>query len=774
MPPVTRRTALSILSTALTGTLFRAKAEIPTQHKAESVADRNAIGKNSSQVWYRRALRWGQTNITSKDPIDYNVAWWREQWKRTAIQGVIINAGGIEAHYPSKVPLHLPAEFLNGRDLYGELAQAAHEDGLAVLARMDSGCTAEHLYRAHPDWFTRNQAGEPYKPWSRDTKYIPCINGPYYDEYIPEILREIIERTKPEGFFDNFGSNLTRGQICYCENCVRRFQDKMGEALPRQADWNDRAYRKWIQWNYDRRTELWESNNGVTRKAAGPHCLWIMNNHTGIGQSYVFRDLREIAKRSEFLMLDNQWRHDSQGFQANGDLGKLLHQLVGWDKVVVETVGLFQGNTSPVEQPPFGRNVVFHATAKPEPEARMWMTEAIASGMGPWWHMVGANQHDRRMYRIPERVFKWHEQHEVYLTQRSPVAVVGVIWSLRNADYFGRDNASELVHAPYRGFTEALIRARIPYLPLHASDIEQASDLAVLILPNVGSLSEAECDAIRRFARRGGAVIASGATSLYDDWGDARADFELADLFGVHLPARNLSRSSPKSVDSYLRLMPETSEGPHRPKLPDGQMAGQRHPVLRGFEMTDIIPFGGEIESLRVDPRVTVPLTFVPPIPAGEVLSWLPEPRTDIPGLVLNLVGDARVAYLQADLDRRYAHDRLPDHGNLLANIVRWAAGDRIGFELHGPGLIDCHVYRQPGRVIVHLVNLTNEGTWRGPIDELLPVGPLKLSMRLPDDVRGSAVECLVSGQELVMEMRQNWVNLEVRSVLDHEVLVIS
>ncbi len=101
--------------------------------------------------WYRRVTRWGQTNITEKDPERYDIAWWREYWKRTEVQGVIINAGGIVAYYPSKFPLHHRAEFLNGRDLFGELARAAHDEGLAVLARMDSNRTAEDFYQAHPD-----------------------------------------------------------------------------------------------------------------------------------------------------------------------------------------------------------------------------------------------------------------------------------------------------------------------------------------------------------------------------------------------------------------------------------------------------------------------------------------------------------------------------------------------------------------------------------------------------------------------------------------------
>jgi hypothetical protein len=97
--------------------------------------------QSASLPWYRRAYRWGQTNITEKDPQRYDIDWWRRFWKRTETQAVIINAGGIVAYYPSKFPLHYRAQFLKGRDLFGELTEAAHKDGLFVMARLDSNRT---------------------------------------------------------------------------------------------------------------------------------------------------------------------------------------------------------------------------------------------------------------------------------------------------------------------------------------------------------------------------------------------------------------------------------------------------------------------------------------------------------------------------------------------------------------------------------------------------------------------------------------------------------
>jgi len=122
---------------------------------------------------------------------------------------------------------------------------------------------------------------------------------------------------------------------------------------------------------------------------------------------------------------------------------------------------------------------------------------------------------------------------------------------------------------------------------------------------------------------------------------------------------------------------------------------------------------------------------------------------------------------------RRYANYNLPGHADLLGNLVRWAASGRIPLEVRGAGLIDCHLYRQTGCVILHLVNLTNAGAWRGPVDELTPIGPLQVRVQLPPEVRGHHGRCLVAARKVGVAVAGNWAEFELRSVLDHEVVVI-
>ena len=542
----TRRSFLkkSALATAMLATGDLIVPPVPKQVKDSA--------EQSSIPWYKAVTRWGQVNITEKDPPQYDINLWRKFWKDTNTKGVIINAGGIVAYYPTKVPLHRMATFLGGRDLFGDLCRAAHQDGLAVFARMDSNRAHEEFYKAHPDWFAVDGTGKPYKAADM---YITCVNSPYYNEHIPSVLTEIVNLYHPEGFTDNSWSGLGRDSICYCQNCRNSFLQKTGKEIPSVKNWKDEGYRQWIRWNYDRRLEIWDLNNRTTKSAGSPTCIWSgMNSGSISGQSRSFRDYKEICKRADIIMLDDQARTDAGGFQHNAQIGQIIHGMLGWDKLVPESMAMYQA----------GRPT-FRVTSKPAAEARMWMVNGIAGGIQPWWHMVGAVHEDKRMYNTPGQVLRWHSENENYLINRNPVANIGVVWSQQNTDFYGRDNADELVELPWRGMTQALLRARIPYIPVHADYIARdAAQLSLLILPNLAAMSNEQVKSVRRFVENGGSVVATGESSLYNESGEMLADFALADIFRAHLtrkteasPTEPIQKLSGDAYHSYLRLTPQ-------------------------------------------------------------------------------------------------------------------------------------------------------------------------------------------------------------------------
>jgi hypothetical protein len=456
------------------------------------------------------------------------------------------------------------------------------------------------------------------------------------------------------------------------------------------------------------------------------------------------------------LLVDHQSRGGGS-FSQNAEVGQLIHSLLGWSKLVPESMAMYQA----------GRPT-FRKTSVSAPEAQLWMLEGIAGGLQPWWHHVGAQQDDQRQFGIAESIYRWHEANQEFLINREPVANVGLVWSQNNTDFFGRDHPNELVEQPWRGWTQALVRARIPFLPIHADDIDtQGSSMSVLILPNLGALSDPQAAKVRRFVQAGGSLICTGRTSLFDEWGQPRQDFALADLLGCHYVALGREHEPPRqapveSIHTYLRI-----ESPSPLQSLDS--------VFKGFEQTDILPYGGWLGDVVASKGTSVLLTFIPAFPVyPPETSWMREPRTHIPGLMVHQVGTGRVAFLVADIDRRYAMDGLPDHGNLLANLVRWAANDRFPIQVDGSGPVDCHVYRQKERLIVHLVNLTTSGVARGPIEEIIPVGPVKVSLEIPAELERKAVRLLVSQQKRPsVRFGDGRVTVELPQLFAHELIVV-
>jgi hypothetical protein len=725
------------------------------------------------EPWYKTALRWGQTNLVEVDPARYDGEWWRQHWRRTRIQGVIVNAGGIVAYYPSQFPLHHRAETLGERDLYGEIVKTAREEGLKVIARMDSNRVAEDFYRAHPDWICLDIDGKPYR---QADKYVTCINSPYYSEYLPKIMEEIIARSQPDGFADNSWAGIPRKNICYCRHCARQFFEWSGVDLPRRHDWADEPYRLWIRWNYQRRIDLWELNNSVTAKAGGKDCRWMgMISGDVLNNCNRFIDLPAILSRSPIVMLDHQRRNGIDGFEDNTEVGKRLHEVGGWDKLIPESTPQYQLGSP-----------AFRLASMPPAEVRLWSSAGFAGGIQPWWHHIGAAHEDRRQYKTAEPIFSWHEANQDILVNRQPQADVGVVWSQGNHDYHGQDRANDRTMNPYRGVTRALDRAGITYLPIHADDIARATGrFSVLILPNLAAMSDAQVAAVEAFAAQGGSVIASSETSLYGGQGDRRPDFALGKLFGLHSKGGSQGAQETANPDietsarhTYLRLSPELRGEVHGPSDRTAPtVVSARHALLDGLEETDTLPFGGYLPTVGVEDDVEVLATFIPDFPIyPPETAWMRRPYTDLPAITVreNAAG-ARLVWFVADLDRCFARDDHFEHGRLIANAARWMLSDRSLLGLEGThGFITASLYKQDNRQIVHLNNRILTSRVPGRQSALIPIGPVTVRLRRPEGVgEPAAVTLRVAGRTVAPRVEGNQLIIEAGTVLDHEVIVV-
>src|SRR5262249_54504062 len=158
------------------------------------------MSEREHPAWCRACMRFGQVNLRETDPETLDVAWWAEFWRRCRIHGIVLNACGIVAFYPTQVPLHRKSPWLRDRDVFGELCGAAKAQQMRVLARIDRSRTERDVSEVHPDWFIPRPDGSVSRA---EELYQTCLNSPYYYEYAPSLFREIHEKYDVDGFFGN-------------------------------------------------------------------------------------------------------------------------------------------------------------------------------------------------------------------------------------------------------------------------------------------------------------------------------------------------------------------------------------------------------------------------------------------------------------------------------------------------------------------------------------------------------------------------------------------
>ena len=171
----------------------------------------------------------------------------------------------------------------------------------------------------------------------------------------------------------------------------------------------------------------------------------------------------------------------------------------------------------------------------------------------------------------PRSSFRWLADNEPHFRNRRSIADVAVLYPQRTIAFYrsggGPDawsGGDRMRSTDYlQGLYYALLEARV-LIDFAEDDLaaETLQKYRVLILPNAAYLSDRQVQQIRDYAGRGGSILATFETSRYDEWGDRRDDFVLADLFGAHaageLPAPH--------DNSYMRI--------ERP-----------HPVVEGFDV---------------------------------------------------------------------------------------------------------------------------------------------------------------------------------------------
>jgi hypothetical protein len=700
---VNRREAIAISGAALAGTMFAADAEIP---------------------WQRKIRRVGQLNMTEHDPVVLDVEQWADYWASLKVDAVLVSVTGILAFYQTKVPFHRKGQFLGNRDFFGDCCAAAKKRGLHVIARMSPDLNWEDAVQAHPEWFQRDAQGNPQKHGEDARLFRTCMFSTYMTDYMPAIMREINSLYDVDGMFTNAWPPLGSLPVCHCDVC---------RTLPAAGSL---AY--WERFN-DRTMYLWKLYDGIAKEKR-PANFYFANLGGGIRCT---ADLVKLGELCEWFQCDNQGRGGDDTPIWGCALQGRVCSAVQDGKMATNVTAAWSTGT------PRWRNVY-----KSPAEEQMWFNETLASGMAPYHHIIGGENglgEDRRWLEPAHRYFTWMAKHDAHFVNRRSIANLGVVMGQRTHLFYKPPRGAQM--AQYiDGLYYALLEGRFLFDFVHEDRLapEHLQKYAALLLPNTALLSDGQCRQLRAYVDAGGSLLATYETSLYDERGERRADFGLADVFGIRKAGEPVGTNG----NAYLARI----EKPHA--------------ILNGFAGTHWIP--GAENRIPIGPVDDAVLTVVPGFVAyPPELSYPLEPHTREPAVVARERGKSRLIYFPGDVERTMWRSGHTDLARLLRNSIGWVAGNSAPVTVEGSGVIETFAWETQAGFAVHVLNYTNPAMHRGWIRDFYPIGAQHVKMRLPADRKVTRVELLRAERDVPFHVSGGTIEFTIPSVLDYEIAAL-
>lgn len=662
-----------------------------------------------SSTWYKSATRWTQLTLVEDDPIRFDPEYWIDIFKRTHSNATCLSAGGYIAYYPSKVPYHYVSRHLGDTDPFGQLVDGARQLGMHVMARVDPHAIHQDAADAHPEWVMVDKDGAPMRHWAFPDVWVTCAYSDYNFKFMPDVLREITANYDIDAIF----ANRWQGHgICYCDACKSNFKAASGHDLPHSSDSEDPSWRAWNDWRRDVLTRLvveWDA----AMKAIKPHTSFIPNMG---GVSLMDFDQEIIKTYCPFLCVDDQGRRGTEPVWMSGRNGKRMRATFpDRPAVLITSIG-------PEEVYRWKDSV----TLGPEIEA--WTNSGTVHGMLPWFTKFNGVVPDQRWVQPIIDSFHLQEKLEPLVLSTQPDAEIAILdptTSLRHHDMWSRKEAE----SHELGFYHALVEARLPFEMVSDAQMtpERLDQFKVLVLCNSTCLSDQQADMLKGFVARGGSLVAGFETGTRQADNSPRATPALADLLGYRVtsPARGPVKNT------YVSLNGE-------------------HPINQGYEGAERIIGGTHLMGVEALNGAEQPFLYVPDFPDLPMEEVYPREEARGAAVIARRhEGGGRTVYIPWNIGATFWQVLAGDHGRLIANSVHWALSKRVDVEVDAKGVIDIALRKSEDRLVVLINNLTNPMMMKGPIREVFPIGPITLSIAIPqgrsvDQVRlGSTGESL-------------------------------
>ncbi len=518
-----------------------------------------------------------------------------EDRRKAAAAGVTLSELGFVdpfyAYYESKLLSRRSPHVPMGR-LEKDIAEYKRL-GIRILG-VYPPCLQGEVYEKHPDW-RRVAADTSEVPQVDLVKYphggMLCLLGPYGDFFI-EVLAEILTLYPDVDAFSFDG--LHHGGFCYCRHCREDYRKDTGLEIPR-VDLEDPAFRRYQHWA-DRRLESLIQRMQTRLKGLKPEVA-LVTWTTNAGRFGHLRDIPRNMPARMNLLLDapdqELWLDETnRGATVLPSFASAyIYALTDHRVAFSEPYLMSHGN-------PYGKD------SFPAHEVERRMMLVLTHGACP---SIAVSQPGDLQAAVVHGLAEVGRRKR-WLVRKEPEPWAAILMSDDTRNFYGRSpgRVEERYVSHVLGAFRAALEEHLPAALVCDWNLN-SEDLAkyrVLVLPDAACLDDEQVEAVRGFVEKGGGLVASLDTSLFDASGNPREDFALGRVLGVRYRGLPDSKAAGEIDVNFARgLGPdywEKRKGVFELKLKEGSPLDS--PRLTEYLGGAPVTFKGPAVKVRVEP----------------------------------------------------------------------------------------------------------------------------------------------------------------------------
>lgn len=603
------------------------------------------------------------------------------------------------------------------RDFLKETIEACKPRGIKVIPYISTGhkLAWSMVTDNYPEYA---QQTTPDGPPARSHMYLGeshgtvCWNTPYREAYL-DYVSHVVKNYDIDGiYFDAWFPNYfwPGRQLCYCDGCLAGFRQATGLEIPYHEDDNDYTkddevtIDKYHDWYMEEMIKVLQKVNQIVRSHKDIPMISNINDpermasqHPEITNSmdaFLYERGRTILERAEGVTVPR-----SVGLHVWPYIGtyhnwpRLAWQGINYQQQIF--TNLMFGGGSIIAQPtgyvdhPDNRKYISY------PFGIIKDNEELLEGLESYPYVGAVFAYDSPPDHSQST---WHHG-----TTDARTSSLGAF----SACLFNNIQVSSISE-------------------FALDNPELLSKYRVLYLANIPYLNSERIKNIRNYVKKGGNLIVSYASTLFDDNGNRQSHFDLEELIKVQ---------------------------PFKPKGKTGDIVNNYHSMTGGPNDLYLLATkeGNDLFNEKWQNKL-FPMWLYEPVevlPGGEVLMDIVtghDKQPILPGVVISNHGKGRVIYYASAIESLYNSDGPDLLDELIVKLVYTVADEPVPYTLDAPASLISNLMKKENHMVLHLTNWTGNKFEKPLRNEyyLAPVENVKLLIRIPDNKKISSVSTLV------------------------------